>query len=76
MGDRERERTGSTVRNGGSDSLSSSSTQSGAVSSLVGHSTGVLEEERWLLSEALTHGELRDEVYCQIMKQLCGNPSS
>ncbi|KAF9501625.1 hypothetical protein BDN71DRAFT_1439284 [Pleurotus eryngii] len=69
MGDRERER---------SVSVRVADTHVSTVASINGSSTSVhnvsiLEEERWLLGEGLTHGELRDEIYCQVMKQLIGN---
>ena len=71
MGDRERERTA--IR---ADSLGSGNANLNGSTSSLGSSLGVLEEERWLLSEVLAHGELRDEAYCQVVKQLIGNPST
>ena len=35
-----------------------------------------LEEARWLLVIGLTYGELRDEIYYQVMKQLTNYPNA
>ena len=63
MGDRERDRSG------GLTPISPMNASTTTLS-LSGSSHALLEEERWLLGEGLTHGELRDEIYCQVMKQL------
>ncbi|KAI0356324.1 hypothetical protein OH77DRAFT_253772 [Trametes cingulata] len=69
MGDRERERAGPYA----SSPVKSFNASTASLSNGANHA--LLEEERWLLGEGLSHGELRDEIYCQLMKQLNGNPN-
>lgn len=67
MGDRDRDRPVGVRHTDSSSSLALAAASA---------SNTLLEEERWLLGEGVLHGEMRDEIYCQVIKQLSGNTNT
>ena len=72
MGDR-----GRPVENARPTVPASTSSQRDRRSGSEGWATGkviILEEIRWMIQLAVTSGEMRDEIYSQLIKQLTRNP--
>jgi hypothetical protein len=64
MGDRDRDM----------EELTADATAEGGVVLGVPWSPAILEEARKLLDMGITYGELRDEIYVGLIKQLSDNP--